>query len=372
MKRQILKPLFIDKIRVSDFYYDVASNIIYFRKSIEGKIIKFSTGEKTPNILGAKRAANSLLKKKMNKRKNTISPLVGDELDLFLKVKDSEIKNPNTLKNIKNAAKRIRGFWGDRFPYEITADNIPVWFEWLKKEYPGEQKENAIKYMRNFCRYMASKNINGVPILPTVPTISDPDRKDVLAHRQKKRDRVFEGDQFKRVCDTAQNPDEELVVKFMYTMATRIDETLKLRFDHEIFLDQEMPYYQWTIGQNKADHVGRHALHPILLEPLIALRKKRNEQGTLYLFPSRTDFQKPGYEQMIDWAEWRKRAKIDWHWTSHAFRRSCLTDLFSDENNPQLLICKLYRVSLSVAFDHYIKTTKTAILKMHNARKVFL
>lgn len=371
-KGQILHPLFNNESRVHDYYYDQETDMIYFRKSIEGKIIKFSTGVKRPNILGAKRFANSALRKKLNKRKNNISTLISDELISFQKVKDSENWKADSNKNIRNGIKQIKAFWGDKFPSEITADNIPLWFEWFKKEYPGQQKENAIKVMRMFTKYLGKKMVNGLPLLISVPTITDPDRKELLAHRQKRKERVFEGDDFKRVYDSGLDEAEKLVVLFMYLMATRIDETLKLRFGYEILLDQEPPVYQWTVGQNKADLVGRHAIHESLIEPLRKLREQRKVEGTPYLFPSRTDIAKPSYEQMIDWASWRDRAKIGWHWTTHTCRRSCLTDLFADENNPQILICKLYRVSLAVAFEHYIKTTKTGILKMQNAKKVSL
>lgn len=371
-KGQILLPLFNNDTRVDGYYYDQATDVIYFRQSIEGKIVKFSTGIKRPNILGAKRFANSELRKKLNKRKNSILTLISDELVSFQKVKDSENWKADSNKNIRNGIKQIKGFWGDRFPSEITADNIPQWFEWLKKEYPGQQKENAIKVMRMFTKYLAKKLVNDVPLLASVPTLTDPDRKELLAKRQKRKERVFEGDEFKTVHASAINWIEALIVHFMYVMATRIDETLNLRFGHEILLDQDPPTYQWTIGQNKADLVGRHALHESLIEPLRKLRSQRAVDGTTYLFPSRTDKNKPSYEQMIDWAAWRARAKISWHWTTHTCRRSCLTDLFADENNPQILICKLYRVSLAVAFEHYIKTTKTGILKMQNAKKVSL
>lgn len=370
-KGQILLPLFIDEQRVPDYYFDRDTDVIYFRKSISGKIVKFTTHIKRPNIVAAKRYANSELKKKLNKRKNVISTLVCDELEAFKKIKDSENLKRDTLKNIRNGMKRIEGFWGERYPHEITADNIPLWFEWLKAKYPGQQKENAIKVMRMFTRYLANKTANGVPLLATVPVITDPDRQEVRAARTKRKQFIIDGEDFKKIYN-AGTDEQKILALFMYTMASRVDETLKLRFNEEIFLDENPPVYRWTVGQNKANLTGEHALHTSLLEPLRELRLKRLTEHTKLLFPQITNPQKAKAEQAIDWAGWRERAKVPFHWTSHTFRHSCLSYLFNDESNPQILICKLYRVSLAVAFETYIKPTKSGILKMQNALKVDL
>jgi integrase len=148
-----------------------------------------------------------------------------------------------------------------------------------------------------------------------------------------------------------------LVTLIMYTMATRITETLEMRFDEEIDLDHEPPRYCWSDGQNKADLDGWHALHPKLVPLLQSLRRRRLAEGTNRLFPQKHDNSKALREQQVDWRAWRERAGIKWHWTPHTFRHTCLSNLFNDPKNPQALICKLYRVSLAVALETYVKPT---------------
>jgi integrase len=230
--------------------------------------------------------------------------------------------------------------------------------------------ENAVKYMRNFCHYLAQKVVDGKPLIPVVPNIADPNYKKIRRNRKKKKERVITADELKTIVKTAAHPDHQLIVLFMYTMAARITETLELKFGEQIILDRKTPMYRWSDGQNKADLDGWHALHPSLIDRLEWLRAVRKSTGTTRVFPQKLDNQKPLREQQIDWAGWRKRADLGWHWTPHTFRHTCLTNLFSDEKNPQGLICKLYRVSLAVALETYIHPTESSIEKMRNVIEV--
>lgn len=367
---QILLPLLDEKgVRVEGYFYDQKTQIIYFYQSIQNKKVKFSCETKNPNVFGAKRFANQKLKKILNQGKQRVTPLIRDKLPSYLKVKESEgLEERGSMANIRNALKRIEPFWGDMFPHEINRDNLAKWYVWLDETYPGQQKENPIKYMRNFCRYLAEELHNGVPLIPAVPKISDPNRKEVRSSRQRKKLHIFNDTDFKAVYD-AGDDTQKLLALFMGLMATRIEETLTLRFGVEVLLDQESPIYRWAIGQNKADLEGEHSLHPSLIEPLKAARERSKAVGTVRVFPQKHDVTQPLKHQQIDWTGWRKRAGLSWHWTSHTFRHSCLSNLFNDERNPQALICKLYRVSLGVALETYIKPTESGREKMRASLK---
>jgi integrase len=370
VSNQAFIPLVQEGTRVPDCFVDAKTGVIYFIKSVDGKKVKFSTKE-TIWTTKTKAFVNKTLKIKLGKQKLRITPLIKDELPLYLAVKLSEGLKPLTEKNIKNAVKRIEPFWADRFPHEINRDNLAEWYQWLDKTYPGEQKENPVKYMRNFCYYLAEKVHNGFPLLPAVPKISDPDRKRIKAERIEKKGRIFLKEEFTKLY-RAGDEQEKLIALFMYTMASRVNETLSLRFGKQILLNQETPVYRWTLGQNKADHIGEHALPTALIAPLRALESKRKKEGTDLLFPQRGNNKRPLRAQMVDWKSWSKRAGLDWHWTSHTFRHTCLSNLFNDEKNPQALICKLYRTSLAVALAVYIKPTKSGIEKLRNAIEVEL
>lgn len=377
----------VPPIRVVDFFYDARTRIIYFLKSIENKKVKFSTkitlpeeaSEAVAAIAKAKRFANRELTRRLAKKKVRLQSLIKDELELWLKVKESEGHKYDTLNNIRRAKRQIEEYWGEKFPREITRDHLTAWYTWWSENHPDIQMENAIKYLRNFCGYLAEKIVDEFPLLPAVPTIKDPGFREARARRQKKKERIIAPAEFHKIhkaatkiSDVVSKEDAQLLVLFMYTMAIRVDETLRLRFDEEILLDLDMPVYRWRVGQNKADLWGEHAIHSSLIEPLRALRLRRNAQGTKCLFPQLRDNQKPLREQMVDWDGWRTAANLGWRWTPHTFRHTCLSTLFNDEKNPQALICKLYRVSLQTAMEHYIKPTQSGILKMQNAIEVSL
>lgn len=369
---QILQPLICNGVREADLYFDVKTNIIYFLKSIGNKKVKFSTGVKVPNVKAARREANKNLNKKLNATKLVLQTLLKDELGAWLVVKENENLAPDTMNNVRRAKKQIEEYWGLKLIPDFNTDNMPAWYAWWRENVPDSEMENAIKYARNFASYLASKVVNGKPLLPMVPKISDPNYKKIRRARKKKKERLISSAEFKIIMDTAESWIHRVVILFMYTMATRITETLEMSFESEIYLDQDPPRYVWREGQNKADLEGWHALHPSLIDLLLRLREQRLDEGTNRLFPQKNDNQIPLKEQQIDWDGWRKRANLGWHWTPHTFRHTCLSNLFNDEKNPQALICKLYRVSLAVAMETYVKPTDSGIEKMRNAIKVEL
>lgn len=356
--------------QVWDYYFvDPKSDVIYFIKSHNGKKIKFSTRETNGNR--AKRAANAEFDKRTGKTQRHVRTLIKDELKSWELLKESEELKYDTLNNVKRARRQIKDFWGDKLPSEINRDSFAEWCAWWKVENPKIQMENAIKYFNNFCAYLHQKIVNDRPLLPSNLRFQDPNRKAIHAKRARKKERVLTFEEFKIVHETAESEVEALVVLFMYTMGTRIDETLKLDFSR-VILDDEVPIYRWSADNNKAQKIGQHALHKSLIEPLMALRDRRASESTNLLFPQKQDNQKALREQMIDWDEWRKRAKIDFHWTPHTLRHTCLTNLFNDAKNPQAVICLLYRTSLQVALGTYIKVTQEAMLLMRDSIKVNL
>lgn len=368
---QRLFPLFEDSKRVHDFFVDKQTGIIYFLKSVNNRKVKFSTRCKYPDVAKARRVANQEFQKRYGRRKEHLQPLITDELNLWLKTKEHEGLAYDTLNNVRRAKLQIEEFWGGKFPGEITSDNLVSWYQFWREHNSKIEMENAVKYMRNFSRYLATKVVGGKPLLAAVPPIKDPNYKKIRKARKKKKENILTAEDFKKIYHSAESPEHQLIVLFMYTMATRITETLTMAFRHEIHFGRT-PEYCWSVGQNKADLEGRHALHPLLIEPLKAIYATRGDYDTILVFPQQKDKSKPLREQMIDWAGWRKRAGVSFHWTPHTFRHTCLSNLFNDEKNPQALICKLYRVSLAVALETYVKPTESGREKMRNAIEVRL
>lgn len=374
MKQKLAPFIDADGKRHDHFFVDTKTGILYFKKGHSGKKFKFSTKFDKDNFVSAKRFANQRFDELTGKKKKKLSPraLVREELELWIKVKESEGLKYDTLNNVRRAKSQIEEFWGGKFPHEITRDNLAEWYAWWAKTHPTIDMENAVKYLRNFCKYLAQKTVDGKPLIPAVPTISDPNYKKIRRRRKKKKENIFTAEQFRAILSAAPDDDMKLLLMLMYTMATRITETLEMRFDEEIELDHKPPRYRWSDGQNKADLDGWHELHPKVVPILRKLKTRRSAEGTGRLFPQKHDNQKPLREQQIDWDGWRKRAGIAWHWTPHTFRHTCLSNLFNDPKNPQAIICSLYRVSLAVAMETYIKPNESGRSLMREAIEVNL
>jgi integrase len=370
MGGQILVPYVHSDGKAWDhFYLDSRTDIIYFSRRFNGKKIKFSTHLKADKALQAKRFANNEFAIRIGEKKSVQRSLIMDELDSFMKVIEAEDLSQSTMYNYRQAKKDIKAFWGERYPEEITRDAMPEYYEWFKRE-RGIVMENNLKILKVFCKYLHQKVVDGRPLLPAIPTIRDPDRKQREVSRAQKKERVLTHDEFKSIYESASSNEEKLIAHIMYTMATRIDETQKLSFSRHILLDEDVPVYHWRVGSTKiASLEGMHALHPSLIEPLKKLRTLRQSEGTDLLFPQKKDNKKPIKHQQIDWKAWRERAGLA-YWTAHTFRHTCLTNLFNDKNNNQLMICKLYRVSMKVAMKTYIKVKMESILELRDAVKV--
>lgn len=389
---QILEALYDNSVspaeRAADLFMDTKTRVIYFVKSIENRKVKFTTKVKlsleletrTAEIARARKAANAKLRQKLNETKRPVlRSLIVDELELWYQVKASEGLDDSTLAVVRRAKDRLAEYWGNKFPSELKTDNMPAWYQWYAENYPGQQMFNQVKYLRNFCRFLAEKYVGDTPMIPTVPRITVPNAKADRARRKRKKARVFTAAEQRTLVRTAPAASEIVTAEdigtaalIMYTMATRIEETLGMAFKREIILDAEIPVYRWTIGQNKTDAEGEAALHKALIPRLQELYLRREAQGTSLLFPQARDPQSPLKPQQIDWDGWRASANLGYHWTAHTFRHTCLTNLFSDPNIPHALIIKLYRVSLKTALEHYIQTTREGLLKMRDAIEVSL
>lgn len=356
-------------------HIDQVSGFLHYVKKHRGRKVQFSTRCTKDQLVRAKRIINEELAKRLGtKRVVKTQPLIKDELPLWVAVKEAEETSDVHKVHVRYAAKNfIEPFWGNRFPLDMMSSEIRAeWYAWFAVEFPGQQMEGPIKFIRNFCTYLTQKLVNETPLLPGRPQFTDPNRKEVRRTRKRKTALIFTAEDFKKIHAAALNSDEALVIHIMYCMATRIEETLSMSFGAEIDLDSDVPIYRWSDGQNKADLDGFHALHPSLIEPLRALRKRRAAEGTDRLFPQKWNNQAHLKAQQIDWKKWRERANIGWHWTSKTFRHTCLSNLFNDERNPQVLILKLYRVSLQVALETYVKPNKSGIEKMRSALEVSL
>lgn len=369
MKQKLVPYVHSDGQTWDHFFVDPKTGIIYFERRMDRKRIKFST--KTTNGIKAKRIANEQLAVRLGIKKKFVRTLISEELKLWLLIKEGESLKYDTLNNVRRAARQIEEFWGDLLPSEIDRDKCAEWYAWWRQKHPDIEMENAIKYFRNFCKYLHEKVVHGHALLPAIPRIADPNRKKIKAQRQRKKERIISSEEFAKIYRTAATPAEGLVVLFMYTMATRIDETLKLEFGSTILLDREYPVYRWFIDTNKAELKGQNLLHLALIKPLQALQEQRSFEGTRLLFPQKMDNTRPLREQLIDWEAWRERANLGWHWTPHTFRHTALTNLMA-AGVQHGLICTAFKISIQVLLETYYHVTMEELLSARGKIQVNL
>lgn len=351
---------------VPDFYLDSRSGIFYFIKSIEGKVIKFST--KTTNLTTAKRVAAKELKKRLNLKKPTAQPLLGYWMKKYLKEKleDSSI-GESAKKNAKNSIKQAFEFFRDYRPEEITKDLWGEFYAWHKRTY-GFQFENAHKYFRNFLNWLSEERYFGQPVLFSVPRLQNPESKETRKARKEKKDHIFSDREFKKIYDVC-GDRERVLILLMFTMGFRVESDALSAKWKQFKFDLDPPVYIFGEFDNKAGLEGRQAIHSLALEHLLEWRKTAGYSE--WVFPQKNDPTKHLRAQMINWAELRAKAKIGWHWTAHTFRHSCLTRL-AERGHPMHLICKCFRISAQEFMQTYAHLTPEGISQMQNAIEVEL
>lgn len=354
------------------FFEHEKTGIIYFERKVSGKRITFSTRMKRDEAQKAKRFANKEFAERLAGKKISIRRLLGEEMDAWVEMKlSTEDLSESMNYTLRRGVRQLKPFWENLTPSDINQETLGHFYLWWKRNH-NIQMGTAIKTFQLFCAHLNQTAVRGQIVLPAIPKIKDPDAKKNKAKRALKRRRIVTPEELSQIVRTAANEDEALVVLFMYTMATRIDETLGMEFDSHILLFEETPVYRWFFGSNKADLEGQHYLHPVLIERLEELSERRHREGTRLLFPQKFDNRKHLREQQIDWSAWRKRSDLGWHWTPHIFRHTCLSNLFNDPQNPQALICKQYRVSMKVALETYIKPTHQTLVKLRDSIEVNL
>lgn len=351
--------------KVPHFFRDEKTGIIYYQRRMNNRKHNFSC--KTDSLAKARKEANALLASRLGTKKKHVRTLLGTEMDEWIEQKELEELSPSQMYSVRRGVRQLKPYWGKKLPTELTQEAMPDFYKWWKKKHPKIQMGTALRALKSIAIYLHRKIENGHSVLPAVPKFRDPDAKKNRAARAKKKDHIFSPEELAIVRETALDSDEELIILFMYTMATRIDETLKMEFGVHLLMDRPDPQYVWFFGSNKADHKGSHFLHPSLHEPLRRLRDRRAAEGTNLAFPQVRNNQKPMREQQIDWAAWRKRAELGWHWTPHIFRHTCLSMLLNDPSVPQAAVCKQYRVSLKVLMDTYFKVTPDTVKRLTEA-----
>lgn len=361
---------------VSDFYIDLKSGVLQFIKRIDGKYFARSTGvrfdgRRNPVPVGlvkkAKEAANIKLKRDVNSKK--VRALISVEADSYLNLREQECSrgeiDPKTLGVIKRAMNRIKLFWGDMRPEEISRDSWQLFVEWHEGEYPGETLFNVKKYFRHFCRYLHERVVSGRSLLPAIPTLKDPNARRERVARNKRKERIFTDDEVTAILKACEDRDR-LIVLLMYTMAFRISEACELDWKH-LKLDAEDPHYIFDEENNKARLAGSQALHSDVYKCIQNIYKNGE-----WVFPQQRDVAKALKPQMIDWAKIKKDSGVTWPWSPHTFRHTCLTRLFSDPKLAQVAIMKCFRVSYKVALENYIHIEPATRATLRDAIKVGL
>jgi integrase len=387
--------------QVKNYFRSSLTDEIWFRKNIDGEEFKFSTGEKT--LPRAVASANKEIKRRLQIRKGQ-GPrrLLGDYMDSILALREREYESGNigkgTFHNTRNGFKKLRPFWADKFPEDVTPEKWSEYQDWYSLHYPGEDQENVTKYMRVLCTVLVEKNE-----LPKKPKIKDRYEKSVEIRRKrtKQLEQYSEEDVLKLLSKG--NFQDRLAVRFGAQMAFRIGDVcalewvrIRLSEDHPELerlaefkaefpeidvtnfnlgdltesqrlklpnLDLLMPEIFFMLGDDKAD---TEATAPIPDEIYYMLLELKKSATSRWVFPQKINPDQHLKPQQIYFEELRKAAGLK-HGSFHTLRHFCLTRDFKNPKFTAAQVMMIRRVSYEVAQEHYIHVDNRDKILMRNS-----
>jgi integrase len=249
--------------------------------------------------------------------------------------------------------RKLKPYWQDRRPEEIDVDSWAEFANYFEEKYPGETFFNTRKYMRAFCEWLFDRKF-----MAAVPKLKNPFAAQERRARKRKKSRVLTLDEIDAIY-SACGERERLLVLLMFTMAFRVNEACALKWEN---LDLDSGTYSFGEDDNKAGLEGAQSLSDSAWTALKAMKASGP-----YVFPQQSDIRKPIRPQMIDWKAIKSASGVNWPWTPHTFRHTCLTFLFGNAAYSHAAIMKCYRISYKVALEHYIHIDEVARNTLRNA-----
>jgi integrase len=315
------------------YIYQADNGVFYIR--IERKDRKLFKSLKTDKISEARIKADRLVQDFLGVKKTNGRALVLDFWDQFLAM--NETKAPATYRSMEvQGRKHLMPFFGEMFLDQVTEADWEKYIARAKKLTPGRKLFNDRK-----CFAMMFVQAMNQGLIQRRPKFRNPDPMI-------KAGRVYSDTEVGSLIGAA-GQDLKLMITMALTMGMRRGEILGLTWDR---VDLKHGYITLRAEDTKIRKPREFAISDSCLTALIA--RRRNAKSD-WVFPSRSDQNKPQGDFRKVWATCKKRAEVRGRF--HDLRHTFLTLAFKESANPAL-ICEYAGLSMDVAQKTYLHFTR--------------
>jgi integrase len=277
---------------------------------------------------------------------------MSEHFDDFLKRSITDGDRPNTVKSKENSVKHLRSFFGEDEPNGVTAER---WLAFCGSRAANINLFNCTKHFRAICKFLHESGL-----LEKRPKIFNPRRKKEAIARRRKKSRIYSLADVRSI-EACCNGEQQICLYLGYDMAFRMDDCLRLTWDRVILEGDGSGFIIFHGDDNKTEFVGKCPMSSKVYELLmIRMTFEIAALGGL-VFKAKSSAQM-NFKSVIE------KSGIGFG-TFHTLRHTRLTEDFGNPDLPQAMVCKIRRVSLAVALEHYIHPSDSDMEKFRNTAK---
>jgi integrase len=330
------------------------SQKIYYRGTIKGVPLKFSTGvinlAEAKKIVDDKKAEiyHGKSPNHARKRKGMINPKLSLLWEDFYQEKLPKWAKATQLKYRVAWNHGLKEFWGDVYlsaikTKRLSSDKAVEFENWYLRNKPGRSFFDTRKSLLAFLGYLEEKDL-----IERAPKVQYLDQVINAAIKRKKVGRVYDDDEIKAALEaSAEDIRTHLAILFGRYMGLR---KLEIVSAEKTQIDLSKAVFKiW------APKTGSWRMVPI---PKIVMAPLKQYMATLsddsaFLFPMKSDPKRHTVPQLIDkgWAEAKLKAKIKddgpMDARFHDLRHTFATQTVDDEWNP-IVACSVLGMSLKI------------------------
>lgn len=275
---------------------------------------------------------------------------MAEHFENFLKRSISDGDRPNTVKSKMNSVKKLKAFFGEMEPNDIRSEN---WLEFCGTRAADINLFNCTKHFRAICKFL-----HEVGAMDKRPKIFNPRRKKENIARRRKKSKIYSRSDISLLENACSSLEQKLCLYLGYDMAFRMDDCLRLTWDRVILsLISGGSFIEFFGDDNKTEFVGKVPISEKVKRLLLDWKGK----GTGLVFDNKTS-QQMNFKSVIS-------ASGIGFGTFHTLRHTRLTEDFGNPELPQAMTCKIRRVSLAVALEHYIHPSSDDMEKFRNTAR---
>lgn len=241
---------------------------------------------------------------------------------------------------------RIEPYWGHLTPSDINQNQVTEFMKWHRRKLPGVQFYNTFKYLGNIFGIMVQQ---GALDIKDVPNLIIP--KDEQKHHDKEKGRYISPEQITDILSHLDD-DEYILVATDYALGFRKTEWAEVEKER-VILTGDHYVVKFDTDDTKTGMAREVPLPKALTE---RITKQIESSKSKYLFPMKSDPNRPIYSQLIDkfWIDAKKKAKIKGRLRFHDLRHSAARNFAKANVNP-IIACTILGMSLSMYQKVYCK-----------------